>query len=55
MICVTECTSDNGPSFVEVDAFFIDEDTLKFDNSEGGMGVIELDGDVVGWKNGPKR
>jgi hypothetical protein len=37
-----ESCDDNSPSFVPVLTLFVDEDTLKLDDSESGMSVVQF-------------
>lgn len=47
MVGVAEGSGDNSPGLIEVDAFLVDEDALQLDNSQGRMGIVELNGDVM--------
>lgn len=48
MVSITKRSCYNSPSLIEVYAFLVDEDALEFDDRQGGMGIVELDSDIVG-------
>jgi len=48
LVCVPKSFVDNLPSFRPFLSFLVHEDTLKFDDGESRMSVVELDGGVVG-------
>ena len=47
VIGVGEGARDNGPGLVPRHAVFVMEQALQLDDGDGGMGVVELDGDLV--------
>ena len=48
MVGITEGSDRNFPSFVPSYMFFVDEYTHQLSDGDGGVGVIELDGDFIG-------
>lgn len=48
MVCVKENMVHNGPCLIPGYFFLVNKNTLKFYNCERGVGIVQLDGDVVG-------
>ena len=48
VVGITESAGDNVPCLLPVKALEIHKDTLELDNSQSRVGVVELDGDLVG-------
>lgn len=46
VVRVAESLLDNRPGIVELDVLVVNQDPLKFDNSERGMRVVELYSDI---------
>jgi len=47
VVCVSERLADNVPGFIPLETLQIYKDTLQFGDSERGVGVVQLDGDLV--------
>ena len=48
VVGVAEGAHDDAPGVVPLEVFLVEEDAHEFGDGEGGMGVVELDGDLVG-------
>ena len=48
VVGVAEGAGDDGPGVVPLEALVVEEDAHELGDGEGGMGVVELDGDLVG-------
>ena len=48
MVGISKRRSHNLPCNIPLEIFDIDEDTLQLDDGERGMGIVQLNGDLIG-------